>query len=563
MNLFPSVLIAVAVLVAACGPGAATTSSPSSGSQQPAAPKRVTTAISGVPKFVPSSLNAGGGGRIDGNTELNGLTSAGLVVQQADGKWVPHVAEAVPTTDNGMWRVLADGRMETTYRIRDNAFWHDGQPIRADDYVFTSRLDQDKDMPWLVDRVYQYIDNVEAVDPRTVKVSWKQPYIRADQAAFTPLYPKHILEETYLRGDKQNISNIPFWTTEFIGTGPFRVKDFVQDSHVILTAFDRFFLGRPRIDELEVKFIADANTLRANLLAGTVWVTLGPGLSAEQGIQIRDLWQEGVMQAGPSGNISMNPQFLNPDPAILLNAQFRKALYMAIDRQQLVDELVYGLSKPLDAQIAPTEPEWPFVEPHIVKYQFDPRRSAEMIDALGYRKGADGMYVDSAGRPLSIQIMATQDDSNAKPQAAILDMWKRIGITPDLEAVTQQNQRDLAYRANFRSFSLQSGVGFGPDGANALLSREARTAEKNYIGGNYIRWMNPETDALVEKYFTTIPFNERMQVLAQIHRFATDNLLWFPLYLRVLPTMNNKKFTGITPVGQGNQWWNAHTWDIS
>src|SRR5205807_2116366 len=114
---------------------------------------------------------------------------------------------------------------------------------------------------------------------------------------------------------------------------------------------------------------------------------------------------------------------------------------------------------------------------------------------------------DAAGKPLSIQIMATQDDANAKPQFAVLDAWKSIGITPDAEIVTAQRQRDLAYRANFRNFALQSGVGYGADGVNALLSSEARTPERNYVGGNYTRYMNPETDALVQRYFTTIPFD--------------------------------------------------------
>ncbi len=562
-RLLTLVALVLALGVASCAPAASTPSSQRTGAEAPSsAPKRLVTAIRGVVKFVPASLNAGGGGRIDGNAELNGLTSAGLVLQNAEGKWVPHMAESIPTTDNGLWKVFPDGRMETTYKIRADAYWHDGTPVTADDYVFSARLDQDKDMPWLVDRVYTYIDRVEAVDPKTVKISWKAAYIRADQTIFSPLYPKHILEEPYTKSEKQNISTLPFWTTEFVGTGPFRVKDFQQDSHLVLTAFDKFFLGRPKIDELEVKFIADANTMVANILAGAVDFTLGPGLSIEQGIEMRDRWAEGSMQYAPSGNISMNPQFLNPNPEILLNPQFRKALYMAIDRQEMIDTLAYGLSRPLDANMSPLEPEYPFIEKSIVKYAFDPRQAGQMIEALGYRKGSDGMFVDSAGKPLSIQIMATTDDANAKPQAAILDMWKRIGVTPDLEAVSQQRQRDLEYRATFRSFSLQAGVGFGADGINSLLTREMRTAERNYIGTNYIRYSNPEIDVKVDKYFTTIPFAERMAVLGDIERFATENLLWFPLYQRTLPTLVSNRMTGPTAMGAGNQWWNAHLWQL-
>jgi hypothetical protein len=74
--------------------------------------------------------------------------------------------------------------------------------------------------------------------------------------------------------------------------------------------------------------------------------------------------------------------------------------------------------------------------------------------------------------------------------------------------------------------------------------------------------MNAETDALVERYFTTIPFDQRMPVLGQLVRFSTDNVLWMPLYWRVLPTLSDNRVTEVSAVGQGQQWWNAHLWDL-
>jgi peptide/nickel transport system substrate-binding protein len=525
------------------------------------APKKLVAAIRGNPKFAFAILNRGGGGRVDGGPELGGLTSSGLSVLGGNAEFQAALSERLPTVDNGLWKVLPDGRMETTYTIRQGASWHDGTPFTADDVAFTARLSADADMPWLPDAVYRYVESVEATDPRTVRVLWKEPFIRPHLLSFNPPFPKHLLEAAYL-GDKETFLNLPYWTTDLVSTGPFRVRDFVRDSHVSLAAFDGYALGRPKIDELEVKFIADDNALAANILAGAVHATLGAGITIEQGIQVRDRWSQGTMRAGPSGWINMNPQFLNPDPPILANAQFRRALYMAIDRQRLADELMYGLSDVAHSSIHPSEPEYRHIESSIVRYEHDPRRATQMIEELGLRKGSDGMFVDAAGRPLSVQVMSTQDDANAKPQFAVLDYWKTIGITPDAEVVTQQRQRDLAYRASFRSFSVQAGIGYGPDGMNALLSKEARTPERNYVGGNYIRWMNPDTDALVERYFTTIPFDQRMQVLSQLVRFSTDNLLWMPLYWRVLPTLTDKRVTEMGAVGEGEQWWNAHLWDL-
>lgn len=562
--------LVAAVLVAACAPPESSGGVATTGDTRVSGPKRLVAAIRGNPKFVSNALNAGGGGRIDGGAELGGLTVSNLSVQDGSGQFVPALAERLPTIENGLWKLFPDGRMETTWIIREGALWHDGTPFTAHDLVFTARISQDAEMPWLVDRVYRFVEGVEAADARTVKVTWKEPYIRADNSSsggggggilFNPPYPRHLLEQPYA-GDRESFPNQPYWTTDFVGNGPFKVKEWVRDSHVALVAFDGYVLGRPKIDELEVRFIPDDNALAANILAGAVDLALGPGFSIEQAIQVRDRWPRGTMLTGPSGWINMNPQFLNPDPPILLNVQFRRALYIAIDRKQLADELVFGLSGVAHSSIGPKEAEYPHIEPFIVRHAYDPGRAAQIIEELGYVKGADGMFQDVSGRPLSVQIMATPDDTNQKPQFAVLDMWKSIGITPDAEIVTQQRQRDLAYRANFRSFALQAGVGYGPEGVNGLLGREARTAERNYVGGNYIRYMNPEIDALVDRYFTTIPFVERIQLLGQIVRHTTENHIWMPLYWRVLPTLMHQRVAEVTAIGAGNQWWNAHLWDV-
>ena len=344
-----------------------------------------------------------------------------------------------------------------------------------------------------------------------MRVTWKEPYIRADQGGLgaiglplNPPFPKHLLEAAYLSGDKDSFPTLPYWTTEFVGSGPFQVKEFVRDSHVALTAFDRYALGRPKIDEVEVKFITDDNALAANILAGAVDFQMGPGLSLEQGIQVRDRWPQGKLLVGPSSYVNMNTQFLNPDPPILADVRFRRALYMAIDRQQLVDELTFGLSEVAHSSIHPSEPEYRFVESSIVRYAYDPRAASQAIEGLGYRKGADGMFQDASGRPLTVNVMATQDDSNAKPQLAVLDYFKTIGVTPEAEIVTQQRQRDLAYRASFKTFSVQAGISSSADGVSALLTREMRTPDINYTGRNYSRYSNPEIDVLVDRYFTTI-----------------------------------------------------------
>src|SRR5207237_4166441 len=88
----------------------------------------------------------------------------------------PYLAEAIPQLNTDSWRVLADGRMETTYRLKPNLTWHDGRPLTADDFVFALRVYANKDINLFALRPQDQIEDVRAPDPQTVLITWRSPY---------------------------------------------------------------------------------------------------------------------------------------------------------------------------------------------------------------------------------------------------------------------------------------------------------------------------------------------------------------------------------------------------
>ncbi len=527
-------IFAIAVALGCAAPRSAPTIPQADGASSPPqrpAPKRVTIAMAGNPPGISLSINPAGT-NTPGLAELIELTNPGLSSVGSDGERVPVLAESLPSTDAGTWVVQPDGRMQTTWKLRPGTTWHDGTPLITEDLLFATTIGRDPELSEFGNRAYSFVDRVEAVDPLTVAVYWKTPFIDADTmfAAFAEPIPAHILGPLYAE-DKTKLRESAYWTTEFVGAGPFQVRDFVPSVLVRLEAYPRYILGRPRLDEIEVRFITDTQALVASLLAGEVAMTIGRGLSLEQGLTLRDQWRDGTTTVGIIQNwIPIYPQLLDPTPAVVTNLQFRRALVHALDRQQMADTIQAGLVPVAESIIAPHHPEYRDIEPSIVRYPFDPQRATQMIMDLGYTKGPDGMFHDPAGDLLSVEIRTvTAVDTTRLLTLAAADDWRRIGVEARPYVIPPQLNQDRAYRATFPAFELVN----QPAGAGAvqgLLHSSGAPLPSNGFrpsagAQNRSRYLNPDYDALLARYSATIPRAERNRVLAEIVHHLTDQAL--------------------------------------
>src|SRR5688500_16856537 len=289
-------------------------------------------------------------GRVRGVNELELLLHAGLSAENDAGERQAQLAEAIPTLDNGLWKVMPDGRMETTWRIREGSAWHDGTPLTAEDLAFSVRVGRDREAQTFRDKGFDALDETRTLDARTLLVTWSKPYIDADtmfgsQTTFAVPLPKHLLERPF-QEEKASFNDHPYWTTEFVGTGPFRLREFVRGAHLTLDANRGYVLGRPKIDEIEVRFIPDLNTLVANILASEIDLTIGRAISVEEVMQRRGRWNDGIDPVLPGASwTALYPQHVNPTPAVMTDVRFRRAVMHALDRQELVDVLHHGLTQ--------------------------------------------------------------------------------------------------------------------------------------------------------------------------------------------------------------------------
>ena len=498
--------------------------------------------------------------------DIEYLVHAGLAQLDLRGAPQPQIAEAVPSVEHGTWKVLADGRMETTWRIRSDARWHDGTPVTAQDIEFGARVAGDPQLPYRTDPGWSSVDQVTVVDSQTVTITWNGIYILADRMFARPyqILPRHLLERLYEQ-EKERFDVWPYWTDDFVGAGPFKVRELVRGSHLLLDAFDGYVLGRPRLDEIEIRFIPDVNTLMANMLASAVDVTIGnPNTVAPDEVaQFQQTWPNGkVVSAEPlSDNYGMFPQQLNPSLPALLDPRFRKALLYALDREGMNQAIMGGLGAVSHTHAVPALPDFEQIQGSAVRYGYDVRRSAELLEEAGYRRGAGGLWEDAAGHRVAFEHWAPTGGVQGRSALVATDFWRAAGLS--VEHVTLPATIEARRRAEQPGILTSSAGGDYSAIWRYFHSSFAPVAENRYTGSNRARYMLPEQDALLERWYSTVPLQERAQALQAVTRYQTENAIWMGYMYNPQLSLISNRLRDVAPSSYSNKTYDAHRWDLA
>jgi peptide/nickel transport system substrate-binding protein len=337
-----------------------------------------------------------------------------------------------------------------------------------------------------------------------------------------------VLLDPYL-SSKETFVQLPFWNREYVGTGAYRLREWEPSSHLIAVANEQYPLGRPKIDEIEVRFVPSLTTAVANVLAGTAEMTLGRGFSIDQSLSLRDQWRDGKVEIIFGNGSMLGPQFLNPNPAIIADARFRRALLHGLDRQELADSLQGGLVGIAHSGLPPDDPTYADAEKGVVRYEYDPRKAMQMIADLGYSRGDDGLFRDPAGQTLSVPLISSSTDLYVRTGLAVADLMRRIGVEGRPGVVPDARETDREFRATFPGFEIVS-QGSSITSLNTIKAVEVPLPENQFRGRNRSRYVNAELEAMVDRYYTTVPMGERMQILGQIVNHLTSNAVYLHLF---------------------------------
>ena len=584
-----AVMVAATVLfIAACAPAAVPTAAPAQPTAAPAQPTAAPAKPTDAPKPTeapaqPTSAPAAGGGKVISvsyTQEPNSLNplytnqwftanlfdlylSNALITFTEKNEPMPWIAKEIPTIENG--GISADGKV-ITFKLRDDVKWSDGTPLTADDYVFTYEMIMSNKNTVASRAPFEdRVASVEAKDPHTLVVTFKEPYAPWMTSIFSRVnssvaLPKHILQPVFEKDG--TLDNAEWNRKPTVSVGPFKFKEWESGSHLAFEANPDFWLGAPKANEIFIRIVPDDAAQLAAIKAGDVDIGVFISPSDVPDLEKLGTVQVAKVQSGykESWYFNLSAEEATKGNPALQDANVRRAVVMAVDRDKITQELLYGLTKPALTL-------WdgmPQANASIEPIKFDPEGAKKLLDAAGWKVGADGIR-EKDGVKLKLRYVTTTREVRKNTQAIVQQMWKDVGIDTELvnhpsdvffnsygdKGPVATGQYDIAEWSNSPEF---------PDpNTTAWLCSEI-PSDANPPGNNWQFVCDKELDALFQKQAQTVDAKARTEIFQQIQKIIADKVYWVSVWDDPdLWTVSNKlsdvKISGATP------FWNAYAWD--
>ncbi|NSW51645.1 MAG: peptide ABC transporter substrate-binding protein [Anaerolineae bacterium] len=430
------------------------------------------------------------------------------------------------------WGVSQDGTLYN-FSLKENIFWHDGQPFTANDVVFTISLLKNGGMtiPADIQSFWQDID-VTVLNERNLQFELPEPFSPFLDYLTVRILPEHLLGGlTY-----EEIVNSSF-NLQPVGTGPYQFASLVVDrdwiTGVELVANENYYDGSPYIERVVFLFYPDE---------ASAWQAYQDGIVQGLASISLDILDEALLEPDLRLYSSRYPEFTTifinldqPTAPYLSDLNLRKALLMGLNRQSMVDTILGGQAVVTDSPILPgTWAYYPVADP----MEYDPQTAADFLDRSGF--GLAERETDNG----EVDILRTKDEQfisftllhpDQEPYIAMAEKvrenWEALGIEVILEGLPYDilvNER-LAQR-DYQAALISINLARTPDPDPYPFWNQVQA-----VGGqNYSQWNHRMASEYLEKarVITDIGERERLYHNFQVvyQQELPSLILFYPIY---------------------------------
>lgn len=451
-------------------------------------------------------------------------------------------------------------QMFVTFKLIDGLKWSDGEDLTVDDSVYTFELAADPSTPvskFTIDRTASY----EALDDETAVWIGLPGYI--DNTYFTnfwPPLPRHLWQEQLGYGaadllEAAESSRMP------IGWGAFMIKEWVPGDHITVERnplYHRAAEGLPYVDNVIFRFVSDPNSALAQLISGECDIVTQDALSADLTPLLLKLEQENVIKLASAAStawehvdfgISSAPEYDRPD--FFGDVRMRQAFAYCLDRQVVVDTVLYNLSRVLSSYLPP---DHPYYAGGLTEYPYDPEKGQALLEEIGWVDAdADGVREakDIEGIPNGTRLEFTWLSFTDALRLQYMQIW-------------QQNLAGCGFMVNLENVPVGQYFANGPDGplfgrrfdvtsfsssvepsCERYLSSAVPSADNGWNGDNVSGFANADFDVACKRALGALPgtvdYIENHQAAQRI----------FSEQLPVVPLFVHFKLAAIRPEVKG------------
>ena len=467
---------------------------------------------------------------------------------------VPDLITEIPTVENG--GISAD-YLVYTYHLRKDALWHDGTPVTSKDVEFSYRVMTHPEINVETRQGWDIVDSVETPDPYTVIFRLSEVYANFVGDCFydESVLPEHLLSDALGEGFQAH----PFHTAP-VGSGPFVFHEWVSGSHITVRANGDYYGDGPYLDEIVIRFVPDGNALLMQIETGSV---MGIDNAPDELLALAD---------GLAGTrVYRNPALFNEhldvncENAILADRRVRKAIAVAIDREEISEKIYGGVWIPAYSDEHPGSPYHNDYGSMMLRY--DPPEARRLLAESGW-KDSDGDGIrERGGERLELEITSTAGRTNReRTQIVLQKQLAEVGI--DLKI---RNYHPTVLFGSWDDRGVLKRGRFELALYAFLTPPDPSTKEGSYSsdfippkGQNNSRFRDGELTRLLSEGSSTIGFEERKKIYDEVARILAEELPVIPLLwvtqLDAMPAALENYRPNPT---QSGDTWNAAQWKLA
>lgn len=485
---------------------------------------------------------------------IDKLVYASLLRSKPDGSLEGYLAEEYKVSDD---------QLTVEFTLRDGITWQDGEEFTAEDVVFTlesvAKTDDDFSKVESIVGALEFkegkSDHIEGitVTDNVLEIKLKDTYAPfMTNVGTLGIIPKHIWGEISFDEWERNteLLNIP------VGCGPYQVTEYNSGESVELKAFDKFIDGKPKIETFILK-VVNQEAIVAELSNGNIDFV---DVKELKKTEVDELEAEGFVKHSIADNMYQYISF-NMRMPVFQDKNLRQAIIYAIDRESILENIVEGRGKLINAPFIPEGWAAPDSS-ELNEYEYNVQKAIELLEASGWEE-KDGVRQNKDGEKLEFTLRCS-NDSKTRENAVLYvkECLEKIGI--NVEVSIEEDgviAEDCIYNHNFEMYALNCYFGEDPDPYFWWHSKSA-SDEPGTPSFNFGSYKNDVVDENIEKGQKTMDQNERKDAYLNVAKQINEDAPMVFLYVQDREIMCNPELKGFDP-GTFNIFYNAENWEFA